>query len=63
LPIIVSAHRGRAVSGKFSGELRLTLAQFQMLCKRRYLGEKPTSADGKKRVITGFPELLAGGAR
>jgi hypothetical protein len=28
-----------------------------------YLGEKPISAEGKKSVITGFPDLLAGGSR
>lgn len=28
-----------------------------------YIGEKPVSADGKKRVVAGFPKLLAGGVR
>ncbi len=63
--IVFSCNPAGRLETSVRGEFRPGI-QSQALCWALfdvYLGEKPISADGKKSVITGFPDLLAGGAK
>jgi len=63
--IVFSCNPAGRLETSVSGESRPGI-QSQALCWALfdvYLGEKPISADGKKSVITGLPDLLVGSAR
>jgi len=63
--VVFACHPAGRLEISVRGEFRPGI-QSQALCWALfdvYLGEKPISADGRKSLITGFPDLLAGGAR